>query len=114
MTASLFDVIFPFQQSLGIRIYPYKLVNIYSVPKSLRGTPRKSIPGIRQNNLMDDMLDDGSLDDLNEELNDSYADFYDETKETDNESFESVEVKNLTSACIPIAPNMCGIISYNI
>ena len=89
VTASLFDVIFPFQQSLGIRIYPYKLVNIHSLPKSLKGTPRKPIPGIRQNNLMDDMLDDGSLDDLNETLNDSYADFYDETKETDNESFES-------------------------
>ena len=87
-TASLFDVIFPFQQSLGIRIYPYKLVNIHSFPRLLKGTPQKPILGIRQNNLMDDMLDDESFEDFNETLNDSYAEFNDETKEADIDAFE--------------------------
>ena len=85
VTASLFDVIFPFQKSLGIRIFPYKLISQSSHARKALNSPPKRRRGALENNLMDDMLEDDSI----EEITDIYEDYGDETKEGDNESMES-------------------------
>ena len=89
VTASLFDVIFPFQRSLGIRIFPYKLINPHLIPKKIENLRKNS--GIHVNNLLEDMLEDDSL----EGIYDITREYDYESKEEDGESLDSEVMANV-------------------